>query len=112
MKSITTNRFCDECDKWLRYDMDKKNNILYKVCKRCNEKIKDNSKILFFTNKKAKKIDINIIRSMIFDDHTYPRMKIKISNHDNCNNDILKYYVNKDLTYVYVCDKCHNYWTL
>jgi len=106
---FTTNRFCEKHKLFLKYKIDEVTKKIYKHCTKCGEVPEEESKIISFTNKQKKEVNQSIIQSMIYDPHTYDRLDLE-KKHENCDNTILKYYINNYGSYVFVCDKCGCYW--
>jgi len=104
-----TNRFCKTCKQTFKDKINKKTKHIYKQCEKCGFVPKNESKIISFTNVRKSEVKQNIILSMIYDPYTYDRIDHE-NKHENCDNTILKYYINDYGTYVFVCDKCHCYW--
>lgn len=101
-------RFCNKCEEILGYKVI--DEILVKYCSNCNEIEKNiNPKTIVTKNFSKNKVNIDKVRSVVYDDYLYPEIKKKIPEH-KCG-DTISYYLDMDsMKRVYVCKKCRNYW--
>ena len=103
-------KFCLTCGSYLQYVTIEKR--IYKKCDMCNviESIDDDI-ISEYNYDDTSNVITSRIAAMIIDPHTYSRIEKKMPDHEECKNNIIKYYrFFETMKVVYVCEKCKRYW--
>jgi len=92
--------------------IEKNDNILYKMCQKCQNKKYETHGIISNKIKNPHNFLMEKIKTMLLDEHLYPRVKLKLPNHDDCINNIIKYQPLNMTDMIYTCEKCKKYWII
>lgn len=99
--------YCEFCDDLVNLKM-AENGIIKYFCEHCDKWFKLASPILKSKSYKKNNDKMKKFSSII--DPIIPIVRMKC-NYKKCDNYLIKYYREKDMSNVYLCEKCKTYWT-
>ena len=119
---MTTVNFCDQCDSLYFIQHDNETNKLSYICRNCGNS-EECKEYLIFENDYKKNNKLSYIEELLkqnpdlIHDPSIPKISVPCKN-ENCklegtgdNGVAIIKYDDINLSYIYVCIKCNNYWT-